>query len=152
MGLILFMRRIPITTVPIPFIPDVQGCVFKLYWSKFYIVIKVKTFLRQRTIIQESLDRFLRKGTPDHHYTSFFEYIKDHPGENFRVEVLFESENPYMLLKHEQIWLDKSKNDIYCLNTIFEAYIPKGIQGSRRSWINRGHYLNFRMWLKRRVI
>jgi hypothetical protein len=24
------------------------------------------------------------------------------------------------------------------------------IQGKRKTWINRGHYLNFRIWLKKR--
>jgi hypothetical protein len=136
----------------IPFLSGINGCVFKLFWGNGYVVIKGKTFLRQRTIIQSSLDLFLRKGTKDRHYSKFFEYIKAHTGSSFEVEILYLDENPYQLLINEQTWLEKCKNDINCMNTIFDAYIPKGIQGSRKSWINRGHYLNFKMWQKRRVI
>lgn len=133
-------------------LPAINGCVFKLFWGEAYVIIKGKTFMRQRTIIQNSLDFFLRKGSRDKHYQKFFEHIKSHHYGNFTVEILFESEKPYQLLKTEQIWLDKCKTDPNCMNTIFDAYIPIGIQGSRKSWINRGHYLNFKMWQKRRVI
>ena len=82
-------------------------------------------------------------------YEKFFDYIKEYPFYEFRVEFLFESENHYQLLIHEQQELDKAKNDEDCFNTSFMAYVPKGIQGKRKAWINRGDYLNFMQWMKK---
>ena len=46
------------------------------------------------------------------------------------------------------ITLNKNKNNPNCMNVNSHAYIPKNIQGKRKAWINRGHYLNFMNWLK----
>lgn len=133
------------TPIPIP-----AGCVYKLFWGEKYIIVKCKTFLRSKTIFEQSLEAYLRRGKRDNHYTSLFKYIKSIPYLNFTTEILFESENPYRLLVEEQIQLDSAKNDENCLNESFDAYVPVLIQGKRKTWINRGHYLNFRIWLKKR--
>lgn len=131
-------------------IPDLGACICKIFWGDAYVVAKCRTFARLKTIIEDSLDRYLRKGKHDLMYERFFFYIKAYPNCNFRVKVLFKSENPYELLVKEQEWLDKSKFDLNCMNNSWDAYIPKGIQGDRKAWINRGHYLNFMNWKRNR--
>lgn len=126
-----------------------EGCVFKLSWGEKFIIVKCKTFVRAKTIIEQSLQAYLTRGKQDMLYTRFFGYIKLHPGLGFVVKILYKGDSPYQLLKHEQIFLDKFRDDPNCFNQSFDAYVPKGIQGSRKAWINRGHYLNFMMWKRK---
>jgi hypothetical protein len=133
----------------IDLIPDLEGCVYKLFWGEVYVIVKAKTFIRSKTIIESSLERFLEKNKRDLMYHRFFSYIKDHPHMNFRVKILLKSDNPYRLLIKEQEELDKCHSDLNCFNNSFVAYVPKGIQGKRKAWINRGHYLNFMIWRKK---
>lgn len=135
----------------IPAIPDLSGCVFKLFWGEVYVIVKAKTFMRAKTIIENSLEAFLERSKPDLMYNRFFGYIKAHPLNNFTVKVLLKSDNPYLLLIKEQEELDKSYLDDYCFNILFDAYVPKGIQGKRKAWINRGVYLNFMQWKKKHL-
>jgi hypothetical protein len=132
-------------------IPDLEGCVYKLFWGEVYVIVKCKTFVRSRTIIEQSLNAYTSRGKRDLLYHRFFDYIKTHPFYSFRVKVLLKSDSPYQLLIKEQEELDKAKPDLNCFNNSFEAYVPKGIQGSRKAWINRGHYLNFMIWKKKRA-
>jgi hypothetical protein len=131
--------------------PDTIGCVFRLSWGEKYVIVKAKTFVRAKTIIEQSLHAYLVRGKQDLLYNRFFGYIKLHPGLGFVVKILYKGDNPYQLLKHEQIFLDKSRLDPNCFNQTFDAYVPKGIQGKRKSWINRGHYLNFCLWRKKHL-
>lgn len=135
-----------------PIIPyrNVNGCVFRLYWGAKFIIVKCKTFARAKTLIETSLHYHFKTGMHDHLYENFFDYINSNPEHHFRVEILYENDNPYLLLIFEQQELDKCKQNPDCMNIYFDAYIPKLIQGKRKAWINRGHYLNFRMWLKKR--
>lgn len=135
-------------TPQIPY-QSVNGCVFRLYWGEKYVVIKCKTFARAKTLIETSLSYHFKTGMHDHLYEKFFEYIKFNPDHHFKPDILYQSDNPYHLLIFEQQELDKGKQDTNCMNIYFDAYIPKLIQGKRKAWINRGHYLNFRMWLKK---
>lgn len=131
--------------------PGLEGCVYKLFWGEVYVIIKCKTFARSKTIIEQSLDRFLNKKGKDILYHRFFTYIKMHPFYSFRVKILLKSDNPYQLLIKEQEKLDEAREDLNCFNISFDAYVPHGIQGKRKAWINRGHYLNFMIWKKRRL-
>ena len=46
----------------------------------------------------------------------------------------------------------KAKEDSKCLNLYFDPYIPNGTnRGNRKSWINKGYYLNFMQWKKKQV-
>lgn len=131
-------------------IADLHGCVFKLFWGDVYVIIKCNQFNWYKSIIEQALYYFFKKNKPDLLYNRFFGYIKTHPFYSFRVKVLFISESPYELLCKEQEYLDECMNDPNCFNNSFDAYIPKGIQGKRKAWINRGVYLNFMMWKKKR--
>lgn len=124
----------------------VNGCVFKLFWGEKYVIVKCKMFARAKTNIETSLFYHLKTGMHDRLYEKFFDYIKSHPFYEFQLQIIFKSDNHYQLLVHEQEELDKSKDDNNCMNTTFMAYVPKGIQGKRKAWINRGDYLNFMQW------
>lgn len=127
---------------------NIKGCVFKLYWGSKYVIIKCKTYARAKTIIEQSLSYHFKTGMNDKLYNNFFDYIDSNSDHSFVVEVVTQSDNPYLLLISEQTELNKSKGDPNCMNVNSEAYIPKGIQGNRKAWINRGHYLNFKNWQK----
>ena len=62
------------------------------------------------------------------------------------------SNNPLELLKTEFFELSKAKYDPNCLNNDFDVYIPKFTQvNGKKSWINRGYYLNFMQWKKKQL-
>jgi hypothetical protein len=130
--------------------PGVKGCVFKLFWGDAYIIAKCHYFDWYKNTIEQALYSHFKKNKPDLLYNRFFGFIRTHPFYTFRVKILFQSESPYRLLCREQEELEKAQADANCFNTSFEAYVPKGIQGKRKSWISRGTYLNFMMWKKRR--
>ena len=138
----------------IPFIEGVDGCVYKLWYADRYVVIKCKTMWRSRQNIEINLGYFL-KNTPkarrkDNLYYELFSYIIDNPDCEFKIDVLFESNNPYQLLKTEFLELRRAKSDPKCLNNYFEPYIPHNTNKKGCStWINKGYYLNFMNWKRK---
>jgi hypothetical protein len=128
---------------------NINGCVFKLFWGEKYVIVKCKMFARAKTIIEESLGYYI-KGTKmrDKLYDNFFQYIRTTPFYSFRDEILYKGDNPYHLLKQEQLALYNGEHDVNCMNVRFESYYPKLIQGKEKYWINRGHFLNFKRWQK----
>lgn len=138
----------------IPLIEGIGGCVCKLWYGNKYVISKCKTLWRFKQNIEINLGYFI-KNTPlarrdDNLYYHFFMYIIDNPQQDFKIEILFQSENPYQLLKTEFLELSKAKSDPQCLNNHFEPYVPKNTnrKGSG-SWINKGYYLNFMQWKKK---
>ncbi len=135
---------------------NIEGCVYKLWYANRYVIVKCKTIVRSVQNIKSGLDYFF-KGTPkgrkdDDFFHEFFTHVQLHPFENFEIEMIFASNNPYELLKTEQAELFKAKYDPQCLNQSFDAYIPKFTQvNGKKSWINRGYYLNFMIWKKKRL-
>lgn len=127
---------------------NIKGCVFKLYWGEKFVIIKCKTYARAKTIIEQSIVYHFKTGMNDKLYNNFFDYIDSNSDHQFVVEIIYQNDNPYQLLVAEQQELNKSKADPNCMNVNTEAYIPKRIQGNRKAWINRGHYLNFKNWRK----
>jgi hypothetical protein len=140
----------------IPKIPNVEGCVYKLWYAGKFVVIKCKTLTRSSTIIRESLRRFLAntpKGRQEKDYFhDFFIHVNENPFNDFTIEVILSSNNPLELLKCEFFELAKAKYDPRCLNHDFDVYIPKFTQvNGKKSWINRGYYLNFMQWKRKQL-
>lgn len=141
-------------TYKIQILPGIEGCVYKLWYANRYIIIKCKTLWRSAQNISSGLDYFL-KGTPkgrkeEDYFHEFFCHVQMNPFQEFKIELLLSSNNPYQLLKAEHLALQKAKNDPQCLNQSFEVYIPKFTQvNGKGSWINRGYYLNFMIWKKK---
>jgi hypothetical protein len=104
--------------------------------------------------IRTGLKYFL-KNTPkgrkeEDYFHEFFLHVVDNPFEDFKIEVVLASNNPLQLLICEQKELNRAKYDPRCLNTDFDAYVPQFTQvNGKKSWINRGYYLNFMQWKKK---
>lgn len=139
----------------IPLIPNIEGCIYKLWYAGKYIVVRCKTIWRSKQNLEIDIDYFLKnqhKNRPEKHregnlYHDFYVHIYENPEQNFTVEVILSSNNPLELLKCDYMELVKGKYDPRCLNNNFEPYIPKFTQvNGRKSWINRGYYLNYMKW------
>jgi hypothetical protein len=134
----------------------IGACVFKLIYGDRYVIIKCKTLVRAVENINVGLKYFFKntpKGrNPNDIYFKFYSFVADNPFKSFIVEPFFISENPYELLKTEHIALETAKQDYLCLNSSFEVYIPQFTQvNGKKSWINRGYYLNFKEWVRNRA-
>lgn len=127
---------------------------YKLLYAGKYIIVKGKTLARSVQIIEVGLTRFL-KNTPKgrketDYYHKFFTHILHNPFQKVELQIIFQSDNPLLLLKREQTELNLAKNDTNCLNQSFDAYIPQFTQvNGKKSWINRGYYLNFMDWKRK---
>jgi hypothetical protein len=132
----------------IELIPDVEGCVYRLWYYGKFIIVKCKTFVRSKANIEYSLQHSFKNSTwSDKTYSLFFNFIIANPGHNFVIDILCSSNNPYQLLKAEHIELLKAKDDSRCLNAKFSPYIPQLTnKKGERSWINKGYYLNYMKW------
>ncbi len=140
----------------IPLIPNVSGCVYKLWYYEKYVIVKCKTLARSVMIVKETFARFF-KNTPKgrketDYYHKLFVYVMDNPFNDFSIEIILQSDNPYELLKAEYLSLQAGKADEKCLNQEFDVYIPVFTQvNGKKSWINRGYYLNFMEWKRNYV-
>jgi hypothetical protein len=86
---------------------------------------------------------------PNDLYFNFYNHVTDNPFNKFEIEVILASDNPYELLKAEYSTLKAGKEAGECLNLNNEPYIPENTQvNGKKSWINRGYYLNFMDWKK----
>jgi len=134
----------------IPIHDNIEGCVYKLWYSGKYVIIKCKTLVRSRENIETGLKYFL-KNTPKGRnindlYYKFYCHIIENIGNIFWIDILVSSNDPLKLLKSEFLELRKAKEDCNCLNRDFEPYVPHDTQRPKGSWINRGHYLNYMKW------
>lgn len=135
-------------------IPNVKGhVVYKLSYKDKHIIIAGKTIQRSIENINIGLKYFFlntKKGrNPNDRYYKFYCYVAENPFDLFRVEIISESDNPLSFLKSEYLSLQTAKEDESCLNTVFDVYIPQFTQvNGKKSWINRGYYLNFMNWVR----
>lgn len=153
---------------------NMEGCVYKLKYNGMFIIVMAKTLVRSVASINNDIGRYIKntklgreewkykgvdlaekKKPAPALYSQLCKYVNDHPDQAFEIEIILEHSNPYQLLKATQIALDEAKENPYCLNVIFEPYQSPDIQRPSNSrqftqWINRGHYLNFKNWQKRR--
>lgn len=138
----------------IEILPGIEGCVYKLWYADKYIVVKCKTLVRSVQNINTNIEYYFKHLNHDKHqkdnYLQFYQHIQQHPGKQFKIDILLQSNNPYQLLIAEQTALDAGMEDENCLNILFDAYIPQSTQrNGEKSWINRGYYLNFCIWRKK---
>lgn len=130
--------------------------IYRLWYEGKYIILKCKTLRRSAENINSDLNRFFKAygkvKDKDNDNDRFYQWVWDNAGaDQFRIEPVLVDKNPYQLLKCEYLELKKGEHDPDCLNKPpFYPFISKLIQGKPgKSWISRGHYLNFRMWEKR---
>mgnify|MGYP000892593253 CR=1 FL=1 len=143
---------------------EVESCLYKLFCGKKYIIVKGKTLAGSVYLIQKGYAYFIagggRKGNKagDGHkegsgtntyYFNFYKHIKKNPTQEVRIEIILESNNPYQLLKIEQIELTKSFKDKNNLNNNITSYIPKYRTATKSyGWIPKSAVLNYKKFLK----
>jgi|SRR5690242_11796738 len=135
---------------------NIDGCVYKLWYYDRYVIIKCKTLARSIYGIKTDLRYFFKETRGGQRetnlYYDFYSYIEANPSRTFKVEIILASNHPLELLKSEHISLEDAYADPKCLNKDFNVYIPKFTQvNGKKSWINRGYYLNFKQWVKKRA-
>ncbi len=139
--------------IKIPF--KEHPCVYKLFYNDYFIVWKSKDMQDGIRRIASSLKSFINESSgmdASNPFYDFFNIIKE-DGNNgkFRYEIVIETANPYLLLKAEQLSLNESLMNPYCLNNNTIAYLPKyNQQTGGFGWINRGYILNFKKWLNKK--
>lgn len=149
---------------------DIEACVYRLWYSDKYVIAKGKNLAGSIFLIQKGLAYFFAGGGKvgndsvagikgeghkegqgkNTFYFQFYSFIKANAGREWKVEVVFESDNGYQLLKREQIELAAAIKDKKCLNSNVEAYIPKFRPKTAMygDWIKPAHVLNFKKFLK----
>lgn len=137
-------------------IDQFQGYVYKLWYQERFVIVKCKTLWRSVDNITKGFSFFLtgtkKAQKEEDYYHEFFVFVQENPFNDFRVEVILQSNNPLELLICEQKQLNIAKYDPRCMNNNFSAYIPKFTQvNGKKSWINRGYYLNFMQWKKKQT-
>lgn len=125
-----------------------SNCVFKLKLGtkeKFYIG-KCQSLPQAMTVLATQIERAIRTRVNDQSgwYYHVIAYIINNRVMRATVERITSTddaevrEEPWELLKAEQILLDKNKNNPKCLNNNFEVYIPK--------WIDATQLQKFKKW------
>lgn len=136
---------------------EIQGCVYRVWYGNYYIVVMGKTFARSLTSIINDLNRFkkgVREGKSEHNiYLNFYLHILSNPDRDFQVQMLFKSDSPFKLLKWCQIALAEGEAQESCLNSKYTPYINQNIQHNKvakekRGQVSRGTVLNFLKWRK----
>jgi len=124
-------------------LPETSG-VYKLFYGDRYVIVKGKTVSGSLFLIVKGYAYFLFGGQgtgnglqepygkgrqlnvgANEFYWPLYSYIKNHPGQTWRLERILIDDSGYQLLKAEQEALDAAQGDKKCLNSNRDAYIPK---------------------------
>jgi len=124
--------------------------IYKIWYADKYVIVAGKTLARSIQNINTNLNYFFKDTTngrnPNDVYYNFYCHVDDNPMQEFKVEVLTDTESTYEYLKSWHLQLLDGQQDEKCLNLYFEPYIPKSTQRKKGSWLNRGAYLNYMKW------
>lgn len=130
--------------------------IYKIWYADKYVIVAGKTLVRSIENINTNLEYFFKDTTkgrnPSDVFYNFYCHVDDNPFQQFRIEILFDTENIYQYLKNWHLELMKGHGDKKCLNIYYEPYIPKSTQKKRGSWLNRGAYLNYMKWKQKNNI
>lgn len=127
--------------------------IVKVAYGNKYVIVKCKKQSSSLKSIENSLNAFIRGGVnnPEGLYYHLYNYVKEHPGNKFKVTCILETDNVYHLLKEEQDQLDNNKKNKNFLNNQVDAYIPEyDFDEKSFGWIGQNYVLNFNKWLKSR--
>lgn len=130
------------------------GCsLYKLYYGNKYIIHKGKTLAGSLFLIQKGYAYFFgynhqTKDNRNHYYFKFYNYIRKHPGLEYRVELLLQTEDALEILKSEQLELWKTFKDKKCLNNNITSYIPVYREKTDSyGWISKEQVELFNLWV-----
>jgi len=129
-----------------------EGSVVKISYGKVYVIAKCKSQPDALKRIENGLNAFIRGGKNNLAgiYFHLYNYVKDHPDNNFKVETLLESDSGYKLLKKEKEELDKGRKDSKFLNNQLEPLIPAyNDETDTFGWLKKNEVLNYKKWLKK---
>lgn len=105
----------------------IQGCVYKLYCGKKFLIIKGKTLAGSLMMFEKGYSYFVgyehNITDKNRYYYKMYYYIFRHPDFSINIQVLFTSENAYDLLVFEQEQLSKYFSDKKCFNNNLTSYI-----------------------------
>lgn len=103
-----------------------QPAVYKLHFGQKYFIWKGKT-LRGSLELNATDIRKMLWGTPNpaHAFAPVIAYIKKARILKIEVEVIIQTDDLKQLLKKENELLAIGSKDAACLNTIYQAHIPK---------------------------
>jgi hypothetical protein len=143
--------------------------VFKFYYGEKYVIGMGSYLMGAINMIIGDIGRKARgkksASGESRLFLIFSDYVNLNPGQQFKIEILFQNESAYQILKRCQEELDDAIADANCLNSFFYPFVSKRVQTPKlywnkmmirrvdlRYWINRGHYLNYRKWLYSRNV
>ncbi len=143
---------------------ETESCLYKLSYGDRYAIIKAKTLAGSIFLFEKGYAAFIAAGGgtgkdqggkgqkewdgTNSYYFKFYKFIHSHPNIPFKVDVLLETNNAYLLLKTEQQWLNKTISDKKCLNSNVTAYIPKySPKTASYGWISKRNVADFRRFL-----
>lgn len=138
-----------------------QHVVYRLFYTfhdvpvpDVCIVVSGKTFHRSLTTIKDDLAYYFKnqfkKRSGQNIYEPFYKHVYENQNGNFWIDLVYAGTSPYELLKAAYTYLCGPHNGYIQLNTNELPQIPLATQRKGpRGWINRGHYLNFRIWQKK---
>jgi hypothetical protein len=133
---------------------DIEHCLFKLYYGNKYIISKAKNLAGTLFLFQKGYAYFFgydhkAADNREHHYFKIYNYIRNHPGEKFRVEVIVSNNDCFELLKAEYLELRKVLRDKKCFNRNVSAYIPKFVEKTGMyNWIPATAVDQFNQWVE----
>lgn len=121
----------------------VYGVVYKVHFGSRYFIGKGKSLMQSVQNMATTIERALRTGVIDetnmfYHVVSYIKKARVMRGSVSVLHVDSFEKNEAEMLKLEQEWLDKSKNDPKCLNNNFDAYIAQ--------WIPAQQVYKFNQW------
>lgn len=128
-----------------------EGSVVKIKYGNVYVIAKCKSQPDSLKRIENGLNAFIRggKNNPAGIYFHLYNYVKDHPGNSFKVQTLLESNSAYELLKKEKQELDSGKLLTNFMNNQIDPLIPAYDEETEMyGWIKKNEVLNYNKWLK----
>ncbi len=105
-----------------------SSAVYKIWVDNKFMIWKGKNLHHSAAHLSKDIDQRLRNGTRDKDYMQrLIEEIISTRVLWVEIEMIFESEDPALLLKSEHDLLQQERDNPLCLNTIWEVYTPKWI-------------------------
>lgn len=135
-------------------IDEAKGrAIVKITMGDYYIITKCGSinWLNQEIRNTYKKYKYNKDGVPSTNlYISFIEAIHKKELQYGKIEVLFQSNNGYELLKYELELLIEHFGKRNCKNSNNIPYIPKTVHANKGSnWLKQNEYLNFMKLLKK---
>lgn len=132
---------------------DVNQVVYRLSYSGKFIIVKGKTLAGSLIIISNTFQQYKEdsKRFTNHLYRHLYDHFKANECGRFRIKTITKKGlkiDQYVLLKREQMELDKNRYNPKCLNNSVEIYIPQFNDSTNMyGWLERSDVMNFKRWL-----